>query len=424
MKINPLHLLLGLLVPVITSVASAADAIQLSASLTGNQEVPAVVSSAAGGAKMEIDPVTREFQLTVHIVGLNVTDPADDATVTAAHLHKAAAGENGGVIFPLDISMFQGDADFLVGQFSGTLESMDLGELLAGNVYVNVHTTANPGGEIRGQLGLDNQSTNQLLNFSSRGMINPGNGKAGILIGGFLIDQPGQTVLMRCIGDGLTKWGLKSLKDTALTVYDVDGNIIAQNDDWKKDGQEYQILATGFAPDRDSDAALVYDFPAGAYTVHADSKKGAGIALIDMYGITAKTVGGIIDSAAHGGENAEFTILSKALKDTGLATVLNGPGPFTLFAPTDAAFQALPAGTLESLTTDELAAILKYHLVAANLPAAALETGPLVTVQGESLTIDLTDGVMVNDARVVGADLLATNGVVHVIDKVLLPPAP
>ena len=411
-------LTLGLLVSAFIPTASSAGNLRLSASLEGSQEVPPNDSLAVGEAVLEIDPSTRDFFLAVNVIGLETVD------IIRAHLHKAPAGVNGPVIVPLDISLFAGDANLLTGHFSDTLVSKDLGDLLGGSVYLNVHTTEYPGGEIRGQLFLSPQAENQILNLSCRGMINPGNGKAGILIGGFVIGESGETVLVRCIGDGLTKWGLNSLKDTALSVYDVDGNLIAESDDWKADGQQFHILATGFAPDRDSDAALVRHFPAGAYTVHADSRKGAGIALVDIYGVSSKTVGEIVDAAANGNENAEFSILNNALKDTGLDAVLSGPGPFTLFAPTDAAFEALPAGTLESLSDEELADILKFHLVAANLPAAALEPGSLTTVQGATIEIDLSSGVRVNEATVIGADLPATNGVVHVIDQVLLPPAP
>jgi uncharacterized surface protein with fasciclin (FAS1) repeats len=418
MKIRLLNSLAGLTLFCLLPAYLSAESLHLSASLDPDQEVPAVTSEAAGEATMSIDPASRDFVLTVNIVGL------DPANLTGAHLHLAPAGANGPVVVSLDLALFQGDANLLVGVFSDALPAENLGDLLSGAMYINVHTDDNPSGEIRGQLFLDTQIGNQLLNFSCRGMINPGNGKAGILIGGFVIDEPGETVLMRCIGDGLTKWGLKSLKDTALYVYDIDGNLIAENDNWKDDGQEFTILSSGFAPDRDSDAALVYTFPAGSFTVHADSKKGAGIALVDMYGISAKSVAGIIDAAAHGGEAAEFTVLNQALKDTGLDAILAGPGPFTLFAPTDAAFGELAAGTLEALTEEELADILKYHVVAANLQSGDLMEGPLTTVQGSDLDIDLTDGVMVNDADVIEADLGATNGVVHVIDRVLMPPPP
>lgn len=406
MKRHNLRLAGILLVAGLTASAASADALSLSGSLPPTETT---VGAPVGEAAMQVDPETRKFDLTINIVGLT-------NEMTAAYLQV----EDGPSIVDLDIDQFSGDENLMVGAFSGFFPSEDLGSLLGGNVFINVETDAYPDGEIRGLLGLNPEAGNQLLNFSCRGMVNPGNGKAGILIGGFVIGEAGETVLVRCIGDGLTKWGLKSLKDTALQVYDIHGNLMAENDNWKDDGQEYAILATGFAPDRDSDSAMIIDFPAGAYTVHGDSNQGAGIALVDMYGIEAKTVYGIINSAANGTEAAEFTILNQALIDTGLDAWLEGPGPFTLFAPTDEAF-----GTqLDGLNIDQKAELLKYHLVAANLTSGALEAGDLMTIQGEAVTIGLTDGITVNDADVISADLLGTNGVVHVINKVLIPPAP
>jgi transforming growth factor-beta-induced protein len=127
----------------------------------------------------------------------------------------------------------------------------------------------------------------------------------------------------------------------------------------------------------------------------------------------------IVDTAVAAGG---FSTLAKALGDTDLVATLKGPGPFTVFAPTDAAFAALPAGTLDSLSSDELKAVLLYHVVAADLHAADLDGKPLTSVGGLSLFVSLSNGVMVDDARVTMADVNASNGVIHVIDKVLLPP--
>jgi transforming growth factor-beta-induced protein len=127
----------------------------------------------------------------------------------------------------------------------------------------------------------------------------------------------------------------------------------------------------------------------------------------------------IVDTAVGVGQ---FTTLAKALTDTGLVATLKGAGPFTVFAPTDAAFAALPAGTLASLTNDQLKAILLYHVVGAKALAADLDGKPLSSVGGPSLFVNLTGGVTINDAKVTTADVAASNGVIHVIDKVLLPP--
>lgn len=409
MKSNPILLLSAVLASGLAALSVSADPLSLSGSLIPTYATTDPATDPVGEAAMQVYPETRDFNITLNIVGLT-------NEMTAAYLQV----DDGLPILDLDINVFDGDENLMVGAFSGIFPSDDLGSLLGGNVYINIETDAYPEGEIRGSLGLETEAGSQLLNFSCRGMVNPGNGKAGILIGGFVIGEAGETVLVRCIGDGLTKWGLKSLKDTALQIYDLEGNLMAENDNWKEDGQEFAILATGFAPDRDSDAAMIIDFPAGAYTVHGDSNKGAGIALVDMYGVEAKTVAGIINSAAKGIEASEFTILNQALSDTGLNVLLEGPGPFTLFAPTDEAF----ASQLDGLNIDQKTELLKYHLVAANYPSGELEAGDLLTIQGEAVTIGLTDMITVNDADVISADLLGTNGVVHVINKVLIPPTP
>ncbi len=143
------------------------------------------------------------------------------------------------------------------------------------------------------------------------------------------------------------------------------------------------------------------------------SGSGAGTA---APGSTAKD---IVDTAVAAGS---FTTLAQALTDTDLVDTLKGPGPFTVFAPTDAAFAALPAGTLGSLSGEQLKAVLLYHVVAANAHAADLDGKPLTSASGLSLFVSLSNGVMINDATVTTADVDASNGVIHVIDKVLLPP--
>jgi hypothetical protein len=403
MKKTSIHLFGTLLVSAFTALGASADMLNLSGSLPPAYALVEGTPYPVGEAAMGIDPETRTFNLTINIVGLN-------SPMTAAYMQV----EDGPSIVDLPTAQFNGDENLMVGVFGGTFPSADLGDLLAGNVFVMIETEDQPEGEIRGSLGLEADAGNQLLNFSCRGMVNPGNGKAGILIGGFVVGEGGETVLMRCIGDGLTKWGLKSLKDTALQVYDINGDLVGENDNWKDNGQEFAILSTGFAPDRDSDAALILDLPAGAYTVHGDSNKGAGIALVDMYGVETKTVAATISAAAHGTESAEFTVLNQALIDTGLDSLLNGPGPFTVFAPTDEAFAS--AGSIADLED-----LLKTHIVAAYLDSTQLEDGILVAINGAELTVDTTGGIMVNNAAVIGADLGASNGIIHVLDQVLVP---
>jgi uncharacterized surface protein with fasciclin (FAS1) repeats len=140
------------------------------------------------------------------------------------------------------------------------------------------------------------------------------------------------------------------------------------------------------------------------------------------YAPAAAPAGDIIETATSAGS---FTTLAKALQAAGLVETLKGPGPFTVFAPTDEAFAKLPAGTLDALLKDKkkLTGILTYHVVPGTVTAAqvaALTSAP--TVNGKELSIAAADGkVTVGKATVTQADLAATNGVIHVIDTVLLP---
>ena len=132
----------------------------------------------------------------------------------------------------------------------------------------------------------------------------------------------------------------------------------------------------------------------------------------------------IVDTAVTAGS---FNTLVAAVQAADLVDTLKSPGPFTVFAPTDEAFAALPAGTVDSLllpeNKDKLVEILTYHVVAGETFAADLagKQVAVATVQGTTVDIDGTDGVRVDNARVVQADVDASNGVIHVIDKVILP---
>jgi len=132
----------------------------------------------------------------------------------------------------------------------------------------------------------------------------------------------------------------------------------------------------------------------------------------------------IVETAIAAGT---FNTLATALQAAGLTDTLKSRGPFTVFAPTDEAFSKLPAGTVESLLKPEnkerLKAILLYHVVSGDVTAAqVVKLSAAKTVNGQDLKLTVNDGtVMVNDAKVVKADVLASNGVIHVIDTVLLP---
>ncbi len=130
----------------------------------------------------------------------------------------------------------------------------------------------------------------------------------------------------------------------------------------------------------------------------------------------------IVDVATEAGS---FTTLLAAAEAAGLVETLSGDGPLTVFAPTDDAFAALPEGTVEALLadTDALTAILTYHVIAGAVMSGDLSDGMIAaTVNGAEITIGVGDAVTVNDATVVAADIEASNGVIHVIDSVILPP--
>ena len=132
----------------------------------------------------------------------------------------------------------------------------------------------------------------------------------------------------------------------------------------------------------------------------------------------------IVDTAIAAGS---FNTLVAAVQAADLVDTLKGEGPFTVFAPTDEAFAALPAGTVDNLllpeNKDQLVAVLTYHVIPGRVMSADIagQTLSVETVQGGELEIDATSGVMINDATVVTADVEASNGVIHVIDTVLLP---
>jgi uncharacterized surface protein with fasciclin (FAS1) repeats len=132
----------------------------------------------------------------------------------------------------------------------------------------------------------------------------------------------------------------------------------------------------------------------------------------------------IVDIAAS---DDQFSTLVAAVTAAGLVDTLKGDGPFTVFAPTNAAFEALPAGTVETLlkpeNKDQLIKILTYHVVPGAVTSDQLagQRMDVATVQGQTLHIDGRSGVKVNTSRVTTADIIASNGVIHVIDKVLLP---
>ena len=128
----------------------------------------------------------------------------------------------------------------------------------------------------------------------------------------------------------------------------------------------------------------------------------------------------IVDTAVAAGS---FNTLATALGAAGLVDTLKGKGPFTVFAPTDAAFAKIPKADLDALLKDKakLTAVLTYHVVSGKVMAADVKAGKVKTVQRSELTVSTMGGVMVDGAKVTATDIVADNGVIHVIDSVIIP---
>jgi len=129
----------------------------------------------------------------------------------------------------------------------------------------------------------------------------------------------------------------------------------------------------------------------------------------------------IVETAIEAGS---FTTLVKAVQEAGLVEALSGPGPLTVFAPTDEAFAEIPAETLNALLQDKekLTSVLTYHVVAGNLLGAqVVRKNSIITLQGGALSVDISDGIKIDDANIIETDIKTSNGRIHVIDKVLMP---
>ena len=289
-------------------------------------------------------------------------------------------------------------------------------------------------------LGINGYGQDALVNISTRGNIDPADAEAS-LIGGFSLASE-KRVILRTIGESLANQGVANpIADARFDVYKLDladpanNEIIGQNDNWKDGGQQLQIVASGLAPGADSDSAMIMTLDAGVYTLNAATVSGGeGVALLEIFGLEAAGVGSTIATAAAAGDNAEFTLLNTALAATGLDAALNEEGDFTLFAPTDAAFQAaFTPEELDELFADDddleadLAAvteILLYHVVPTNIPSSALVAGAnaVNTLALSRLTVTVSDsGVTAQNGNVIETDIPSSNGVIHVVDAVLAP---
>lgn len=149
-------------------------------------------------------------------------------------------------------------------------------------------------------------------------------------------------------------------------------------------------------------------------------KKTLIASLLAFGALTAAHAKDIVDTAVAAGS---FKTLVTAVQAAGLVDTLKGPGPFTVFAPTDEAFAKIPKADLDALLADKakLTAVLTYHVVPGKVMAADVKAGKVKTVQGSEITLSTMGGVKVDNAKVVSTDVAASNGVIHVIDSVIMP---
>lgn len=167
----------------------------------------------------------------------------------------------------------------------------------------------------------------------------------------------------------------------------------------------------------ENESALIANLVPGTYTLHLSGDH-AGVALSEAYFIEEKSVPQSLIDAGN------FTTLVAAVQAAGLLDTLLGPGPYTLFAPTDEAFAKLPDGTVEGLLNDTptLSNILLYHVVwGQEVMAADVSTNPVVMANGNVASLSVENGVMIDNANIVEVDWMGTNGIIHVIDTVILP---
>lgn len=149
-------------------------------------------------------------------------------------------------------------------------------------------------------------------------------------------------------------------------------------------------------------------------------KKLISVVAVSVCLMSAASARDIVDTAVSAGN---FKTLATALQVAGLVETLKGNGPFTVFAPTDAAFAKIPKDQLDALLADKakLTAVLTYHVVSGAVMSKDVKAGMVKTIQGSSLTVSTMGGVKVDNANVTAVDIIADNGVIHVIDTVVLP---
>ena len=197
-------------------------------------------------------------------------------------------------------------------------------------------------------------------------------------------------------------------------------------------GEEIELVASDDGVTVNGANVIAVDVEASNGVIHVidsvlvpPSIDATALLVADAMESEAMEVGTIVDVAVEAGS---FNTLVAAVTAADLAETLSGEGPFTVFAPTDDAFAALPAGLVDALllpeNKDALVAVLTYHVLGAEVPSSDVATGSVETLQGEEIELVASDdGVTVNGANVIAVDVEASNGVIHVIDAVLVPPS-
>ena len=277
--------------------------------------------------------------------------------------------------------------------------------------------------------------TSSLVNSSTRGIAGSGN---NAMISGFVVNAPtGQLrwMLVRGVGPTLSTFGVTTpLADPAVQIRTVAGTVIAVNDNFGTAPNLALLntvsgLAGAFPLGNPNEAAFLVGVPAGVYTVqlHTNAAIEARPALLEVYeygavqaGMASQTLSGLAASTA------DLSTLATALRITGLDATLAAGGPYTVFAPTNAAFAKLPAATLNALLADPaaLAQVLLFHVANGQVLSSQLTNGQSITTLrngARPLVVSLAGGAKIDNSAVVAADVRALNGVVHVIDTVLLP---
>ncbi|GEM_PF-2362411 len=258
------------------------------------------------------------------------------------------------------------------------------------------------------------------------------------LISGFAVNAPeGQLrwVLVRGVGPTLASFGVANpLADPTIQIRSSNGTVIATNDNFAT-APNLALLNTvsaavgAFPITNPNEAAVLVGVPAGGYTAQLSGVGATDVrpGLVEVYEFGAVGTGTYSQSIAGlAASNPNLSTLATALRITGLDAVLAAGGPFTVFAPTNAAFAALPSATLNALLADPaaLAQVLLFHVASGQVLSSQLTNGQNVTTLragARPLVVNLTGGVRIDNSNVIAADVRATNGVVHVINAVLLP---